>query len=55
MSAAPPVLEAVKQADAVPSASVYVRLIKREHIELVVQARYWRSQRERALSRQLQQ
>ena len=55
MSAAPSVLEAVKQADAVPFASVYVRLSKREHIELVMEARYWRSQHERAVLRQLQQ
>ena len=54
MSAAPSVLEAVSQAQAVPFDSEYVTLTKREHIELVMDARYWRSQHERAVSRQLQ-
>ena len=51
MSAAPSVLEAVTQANAVPFAGVYVTLTKCEHIELVMAARYWRSQHERAVSR----
>ena len=55
MSAAPPLLEAVTQANAVPFAGVYVTLTKCEHIELVMAARYWRSQHERAVSRQVQQ
>ena len=55
MSAAPSVLEAVTQANAVPFAGVYVTLTKCEHFELVMAARYWRSQHERAVSRQLQQ
>ena len=55
MSAAPSVLEAVLQAKAVPFDSEYVTLSKREHIQLLMDARYWRSLHERAVSRQLQQ
>ena len=48
MSAAPSVLEAVTQANAVPFAGVYVTLTKCEHIELAVE-RVKAEQREVAL------
>ncbi len=52
------VLDAISPAIAAstaPFASVYVTLTKREHIQLLMDARYWRSLHERAVSRQLQQ
>ena len=55
MSTAPSVQEAVAQANALPFVDVYLTLTKREHVEWVMGARYWRSQHERAVSRQLQQ
>lgn len=55
MRAAPSVLESISLTSAVPFANVYVTLSKLEHIQLVMDARYWRTQHERAASRQLQQ
>ncbi len=58
MEATPLVLDAISPAIAAstaPFASVYVTLTKREHIQLLMDARYWRSLHERAVSRQLQQ
>ena len=40
---------------AAPFANVYVTLSKQEHIQLVMDARYWRTLHERAASRPLQQ
>ncbi len=48
-------LESISLTSAVPFANVYVTLSKLEHIQLVMDARYWRTQHERAASRQLQQ
>ena len=55
MNAAPSVLESISLASAAPFANVYLTLSKLEYIQLVMDARYWRTQHERAASRQLQQ
>ena len=48
-------ISAIGGASTVPFAEVYVTLTKLEHIQLVMDARYWRVQHDRAASRQLQQ
>ena len=48
-------ISAISGTSTVPFAEVCVTLTKLEHIPLVMDARYWRAQHDRAASRQLQQ
>ena len=48
-------ISAISGPSTAPFAEVYVTLTKLEHIQLVMDARYWRAQHYRAASRQLQQ
>ena len=48
-------ISAISGASTAPFAEVYVTLTKLEHIQLVMDARFWRAQHDRAASRQLQQ